>query len=100
MLDKLYKLTTVIFKLLFFFFKVTLKITLYSIVNNLFFFFILTLTAGAAASSTNKVTKKKPWALSPPGILTSNSKLLNIKKERKKSLLHTPQIAIINNNLA
>lgn len=41
-----------------------------------FYHTILTLTAGTAASSTNKVTKKKPWALSPPGILTRSSKLL------------------------
>lgn len=41
--------------------------------------YIFTQIPEAAASSTNKVTKKKPWAQSPPGILTRSSKLLQIK---------------------
>lgn len=56
----------------------------HSIINITFYNIILTLTAGTAASSTNKVTKKKPWALSPPGILTRSSKFLQKKKRKKK----------------
>lgn len=40
---------------------------------------IFTQTPEAAASSTNKVTKKKPCAQSPPGMLTRSSKLLQVK---------------------
>lgn len=53
---------------------------------------IFTRTAGTPASSTSNVTKKKPWTLSPPGSLTSNSRFLcDINKPINKPTIFTAE---------
>lgn len=62
------------------------KLCSYYYMEWLIFEWVLTLSAGTAASFTNSVTIKKPWALSPPGKLTSSSRFLQGKA---RWLLHT-----------